>query len=224
MPAVVMNPAGAVGLTPTTFELPWQRPIGPWTTMKGLIVGLLIWSVWCFALADRRVILRKGFAKAIEFFLAGLVRYPTWKLLVAIWAVGVAAIIGVWFLGGGHWYGLFSGLVGLAVGGGIVWAIRIVASGAMRVEAMGFGDVTLMAMIGSYIGWQGAVAAFFLAPFAAIVIIIVQYIITRNPRVPFGPYLCAGTVLTIVFWDRVLQRRDRAQFWVAGKHDPSGCV
>ena len=115
-----------------------------------------------------------------------------------------------------HWHGLFSSLVGLAVGGGIVWAIRIVASGAMRVEAMGFGDVTLMAMIGAFIGWQGAVAAFFLSPFAAIAIIIVQYIITRNPRVPFGPYLCAGTLLTIIFWDRVYNGAIAPNFGLLG--------
>ena len=42
---------------------------------------------------------------------------------------------------------------------------------------------------------------FFLAPFAAIAIVIVQFIVTREPRIPFGPYLCAGTLLTIIFWD-----------------------
>tara|TARA_R110002049_G_scaffold27321_2_gene94232 strand:- start:435423 stop:436664 length:1242 start_codon:yes stop_codon:yes gene_type:complete len=216
MPADIVMPNGAAGLTPTTFDLPWLKPIAQWTTSKGLVAGGLIWTAWCFALADRRLILRKGLAKAVEFFLAGLFRYPTWKLLVAIWCTGLGLISVVWWWGGTHWQGLFSGLVGLAVGGGIVWAIRIVASGAMRVEAMGFGDVTLMAMIGAFIGWQGAVAAFFLSPFAAIAIIVVQYIVTRNPRVPFGPYLCAGTVLTILYWDRVYNEAIAPNFAVLG--------
>ena len=30
-----------------------------------------------------------------------------------------------------------------------------------------------------------------------------QFVVTREPRVPFGPYLCAGTLLTIVLWDRL---------------------
>ena len=215
MPADVMMPNGTTGLMPTTFDLPRLNPIAPWCTTKGLVTGLAIWSAWCFALADRRVILRKGFAKAVEFFFAGLVRYPTWKLLAAIWIVGTTLISWAWWTGAA-WHGLFSALVGLAVGGGIVWAIRIVASGAMRVEAMGFGDVTLMAMIGAFLGWQGAVAAFFLSPFAAIAIIIVQYIITRNPRVPFGPYLCAGAVLTIVYWDTVYNQSLAPNFQVLG--------
>ena len=188
---------------PTLFHLPWPLPDPKWKTTTGLWTGLAIWSGWCFALADRRLILRKGLGKAIQFFFAGLVRYPTWKLLVAIWVGGLVGITIVFKIGGNHWYGLFTSLVGLAVGGGIVWVIRLTASWAMRVEAMGFGDVTLMAMIGAFVGWQAATIGFMMAPFAAIVIVIIQYLVTREPRVPFGPYLCAGTMICIVFWDRL---------------------
>ncbi|MEM9586865.1 MAG: A24 family peptidase [Planctomycetota bacterium] len=189
-----------------TFEHPWlptPKVTQFWTGSVGLRTGLLIWSGWCFALADRRVILRRGLAKAVQYFFAGLTRHWTWRLLLAMWVAGLIAICLIWNVGGLHWWGCLSSLVGLAVGGGSVWAVRIVASSAMRVEAMGFGDVTLMAMIGAFVGWQASLAAFFLAPMAAIVIVIVQYIVTREPRVPFGPYLCAGTMLTIWFWDQV---------------------
>ena len=46
------------------------------------------------------------------------------------------------------------------MGGGIVWAVRIIASQALGVEAMGFGDVTLMCMIGAFVGWQPALLIF----------------------------------------------------------------
>ncbi|TWU04906.1 Type IV leader peptidase family protein [Stieleria varia] len=188
---------------PTTFEIPIPPPDAKWFSAQGLWTGLAIWTLWCFALADRRLILRRGLRKAVEFFFAGLVRYPTWKPLLVMWIVGLIAVRIVWGIGGDAWHGLLSSLVGLAVGGGIVWAIRIVASLAMRVEAMGFGDVTLMAMIGAFLGWQASVIAFFLAPMAAIAIVLVYFIITRESRVPFGPYLCAGALLTIFFWDQV---------------------
>jgi prepilin signal peptidase PulO-like enzyme (type II secretory pathway) len=89
------------------------------------------------------------------------------------------------------------------VGGGTVWAVRLIAGYAMGQEAMGFGDVTLMAMIGAFLGWQAALAAFFLAPLAALLIVVIQYIATREPAVPFGPYLCFGAVLAVVGWDKV---------------------
>ncbi len=190
-------------LSPIFFSLPWGAMSPKWATSTGLLTGLAIWSGWCFALADRRVILRKGFAKAIEFFCAGLTRLPTWKLLAGIWIAGVISICIVFSMGGSHWQGLLTSLVGLAIGGGIVWSIRIVAWLSMRREAMGFGDVTLMAMIGAFLGWQAALLTFFLAPFTSIVIVLVKLLITGEKETPFGPYLSAGAVLTVVFWPRL---------------------
>ena len=204
LPVVVRgDDGGMLGFRPVTFSLP-DLPADPkWATTTGLIVALAIWSAWCFALLNRRVILRKGLTKAVQFFFAGLVRYPSWKFVAVIWLLGVSGVAIIWTLGGNAWTGLFTSLCGLAVGGGVVWAVRIVASTAMGIEAMGFGDVTLMAMIGAFIGWQASLAAFFLSPIAAIAIVITQYIITRESRVPFGPYLCAGTALTAIFWDPI---------------------
>ena len=197
LPGVLPNAIAPVTLERPSSLSPW------WMTTRGLLVCLAIWSMWCFALADRRVILRRGFSKAVTYFLARLIRHPSWKILAAIWIVGTIAICVVFQIGGGTWLGLASSLMGVAVGGGIVWSIRLVGSWAMGTEAMGFGDVTLMAMIGGYIGWQASIAAFFLAPMAAIAIVLVQFVITRDRATPFGPYLCAGTVLTVVFWDDV---------------------
>ncbi|MGB7324375.1 MAG: A24 family peptidase [Rubripirellula sp.] len=207
LPTAMPVGGAAESLKATTFDSPWFQANGPWMGISGLRVGIAIWSVWCFALADRRwnglLLKRRGFSRAVQHFTAGLFRDGLWKVLIAMWVVGVIAISIVWNMGGDHWLGLFSSLVGLAAGGGAVWAIRIIASAAMNVEAMGFGDVTLMAMVGAFIGWQGAISAFFLAPFAAIAIVLIQYVITRDPQVPFGPYLCAGTALTVLNWDRV---------------------
>jgi leader peptidase (prepilin peptidase)/N-methyltransferase len=192
---------------PTAFDSPWFTSADTWTSSKGLATGLAIWTIWCFALADRRwsgvIARRRGLGRAIRHFINGLFHYGFWKLLVAIWVAGSIGILSVWRAGGTHWYGLFTALVGLAVGGGVIWAIRIVATLALDREAMGFGDVTLMAMIGAFVGWQASVIAFFLSPFTAIFIVLARYAITRDAYTPYGPYLCAGTALTIVYWDRL---------------------
>lgn len=180
--------------SPSPIAMDWLGPKGWWT-------AILIWTGWCFALANRRVILRHGLVKAVAYFVASLVRRYNWQLLVAIWLAGSIAIRVAYSFGGIPWISLLSSLVGLGVGGGVVWAIRIVGSVAMNREALGFGDVTLMAMVGAFIGWQGAVMAFFVSPIAAIAIVLVYFILTRNAEIPFGPYLCAGTMLTILWWD-----------------------
>lgn len=207
---------------PTTFDSPWfEQYVGSkWEGSTGLWTGLAIWTVFCFAYADRRftgvMLRRRGLSKTIEFFFAALFHHWTWKLLAVLWMVGLVAVSTVWSVGGESWRGLLSGLVGLAVGGGTIWAIRIVGSAAMQREAMGFGDVTLMAMVGAFIGWQGSLAAFFLSPFAAIAIVTLRWVVTRDTQVPFGPYLCAGTMLTILFWDRVYNQALACNFYLLG--------
>lgn len=192
---------------PTTFDSPWfQTDLDTLQTSGSLLIGILIWSVWCFALADWRwsstLCRRRGLLRALRHFIQGLFHYGYWKILFALWFIGCVSIVGVWSVQGSAWVGMLSGLYGLAVGGGVIWLIRIIATWALNVEAMGFGDVTLMAMIGSMIGWQAALIAFFLSPFAAIMIVLVRYMITRDAYTPFGPYLCAGTLMTIIGWDR----------------------
>ncbi|MGV3483869.1 MAG: prepilin peptidase [Planctomycetaceae bacterium] len=190
----------AAPIVETTFHAPWAFD-PKWLGGLGLSTGLLIWSVWCFALADRHCVLRHGWVRAVGYLCHGIQRNPTSKWLLGMWVLGAVLVAVVWSLGDDPWRGLLTSLVGLAVGGGVVWAVRIVASAAMGQEAMGFGDVTLMAMIGAVVGWQGAVIAFFLAPMVAIVIVLIQFVITRQAAVPFGPYLCLATVIAVVSWD-----------------------
>ena len=58
---------------------------------------------------------------------------------------------------------------------------------------MGFGDVTLMMMVGTFLGWQACLIAFFLAPFAALVIGIAQFVLRRDDVIPYGPFLCLAS-------------------------------
>lgn len=54
-----------------------------------------------------------------------------------------------------------AGLQGLFVGSGLVLWIALLAEMALKKEAMGFGDVKFVGMIGAFCGWQGAVFSVF---------------------------------------------------------------
>lgn len=187
-------------LYPCTMNLPWPWA-AKWGETPGLVLALALWTGWCFALSNRRVILRRGWRKGVQYFFAALVRPPGWKILLTIGLMGAIGIVSLWaFAGPTHRQGLLTSLVGMAVGGGTVWAVRLVAGVAMGEEAMGFGDVTLMGMIGAFIGWQASLLAFFLAPMAAIAIFVIQRILTGERAQAFGPYLCVGSAATIFWW------------------------
>ena len=180
---------------------PWPPVLSGAPSGLSLLVALGCWLGWCFALLPRRMFLRRGWIKALGLLAARLRRESfTWAIAV-MGAVGSVAIAAAWWkLPPAHWAGFLSSLVGLAVGGGIIWAVRLIGQLALKREAMGFGDVTLMAMIGTFVGWQPCLFIFFLAPFAGLVIGVVQWVFRRENEIPYGPFLCLATLAVIIRW------------------------
>jgi len=165
-----------------------------------LLLGLGCWWLWCVGLMPRSWYSRHGFRRAWQLFVARLVRESATYRILVLGLIGSLAIAAGWFVGNVHWVGLLSGLVGMAVGGGLVWTVRIIGARILRREAMGFGDVTLLAMIGTFLGWQTCLMIFFIAPFAALIVGAVQWIVRRDNVIPYGPFLCLATVVAIVRW------------------------
>jgi len=93
--------------------------------------------------------------------------------------------------------------LGFIVGGGAIWAIRIVGSLAFGREAMGMGDVHLMAAVGAVLGWVDPLVAILPAILLALTWTLgsrgVAILRGRSSReLPLGPYLALGTVLVIL--------------------------
>lgn len=100
---------------------------------------------------------------------------------------------------------LLASVVGLLVGGGITWGVRALGAAVFKKEAMGFGDVKLMGMIGAFVGWQGALLSLFLGcVFGAVVGIALALRGGLGARIPFGPYLAMGAVVTLFAGDPIL--------------------
>ncbi|MFH1708578.1 MAG: prepilin peptidase [Planctomycetota bacterium] len=97
-----------------------------------------------------------------------------------------------------------SSLAGIAAGGGSLWFIGAVARVILKKDAMGFGDVKLMAMVGGLLGWLNMALAFFIACGIGSVIGIIIMIRTKNRRIPFGPFLAAGTFLVMLYGNEIV--------------------
>jgi len=176
----------------------------------GLLVGLLCFAAWCYAIWPKTWWTRSGPIKTIRYLVASMIRHDLTVRFLLLWLLGSLAIVGIWWATAQqanlHWQGCLSALVGMAFGGGLIWAVRTMGTFALQKEAMGFGDVTLMAMIGAFVGWQSTLIIFFLAPFAGVVIAVTQWILTREGEIYFGPFLCLSTLFTIIFWARIWDR------------------
>lgn len=99
------------------------------------------------------------------------------------------------------WIMVLGGVLqGYLIAGAIVWAVRILGSLGFGKEAMGLGDVHLLAAVGACLGWVDAALAFPLAAVVGLYWVIVSMIRTGGaPRaMPFGPYLAGATLLVIL--------------------------
>lgn len=99
------------------------------------------------------------------------------------------------------WIMVLGGVLqGYLIAGAIVWAVRILGSIGFGKEAMGLGDVHLLAAVGACLGWVDAAIAFPLAAVVGLYWVIVSMIRTGGaPRaMPFGPYLAGATLLVIL--------------------------
>jgi prepilin signal peptidase PulO-like enzyme (type II secretory pathway) len=195
------------GINPTLMPLNSCSP-GVWAQWLGgpygLALALFCYGGWCFGLANRRWRTGRGLKMALKIFFLRLIRYKPWFwTVVSLWVLGTLGIAYVYSGAVGNWQALLSGLIGMAIAGSIVWAVRIVASNALGMEAMGFGDVTLMAMIGTFIGWQPSLLVFFIAPFVSLLFVFSAWLLTGEKEFPFGPYLCTATLIVLVFWNTI---------------------
>jgi len=82
-----------------------------------------------------------------------------WLALLVPGLHGFPATYDLWLVDGVR--SMITALQGLLIGSGLVLWIALLAEAVLRKEAMGFGDVKFVGMIGAFCGWQGAVFSVF---------------------------------------------------------------
>lgn len=115
----------------------------------------------------------------------------------------VVGLVGAFFvLPGGAVAGFLFALQGLLVGGGLLYAVAWGYEKYTGRQGMGGGDIKLLAMIGVFLGWEGALLALFLGSLTGSLIgLILMATRGANGRLalPFGPFLAIGALVTL-FW------------------------
>jgi len=93
--------------------------------------------------------------------------------------------------------------IGVVTGAGFIWVIRILGQLAFRKEAMGFGDVKYMGLIGGVLGWKAVFLTFFLACVAGSVIGVIVLLFKKSRYIPFAPFLSLGATVMLLFGENV---------------------
>ncbi len=94
--------------------------------------------------------------------------------------------------------GLTGSIIGILVGGGIIYGLKIFGEVVFQKPSMGWGDVKMMAGLGGLFGWKSVILILFLASIFGTVIGLVNLWITREHYIPFGPFLSAGAAVMVL--------------------------
>lgn len=108
---------------------------------------------------------------------------------------------------GPHLTGFLNALIGLVLGGAPLFAIGWVWEKLRHVEAMGGGDVKLMGMVGSFLGWKGALLTIMLGALGGSLVGLALIGLKRHTMgkvIPFGPFLALGAVASAFYGADIL--------------------
>ncbi|MBW1958710.1 MAG: prepilin peptidase [Deltaproteobacteria bacterium] len=90
-----------------------------------------------------------------------------------------------------------ASVLGLLIGGGSLWLVAWAYSMIAKRDGMGGGDIKLLAMIGTIIGWKGVIFTVFASSvMGSCVGITIMLIKGKNMKyaIPFGPFLSIGAI------------------------------
>jgi leader peptidase (prepilin peptidase)/N-methyltransferase len=106
-----------------------------------------------------------------------------------------------------HWLAALKwSAIGAAVGGGSLWLVAIVGRLIFKKEAMGFGDVKLLAAIGALFGTKTVFFTILASSLAGSIVGITLVATGRSSmqsRIPFGPYIVLAA-LVWMYWGQRL--------------------
>jgi leader peptidase (prepilin peptidase)/N-methyltransferase len=103
--------------------------------------------------------------------------------------------------------GIQASLLGIALGGGVLLAIRWGWKKATGVDGMGLGDVKMLAMVGAFLGWRNVVVVLFLSSIVgAVVGVTVTALKGRSltERIPFGTFLALAAYVASLAGEQMM--------------------
>ncbi|MCK4303315.1 MAG: prepilin peptidase [Candidatus Eisenbacteria sp.] len=125
--------------------------------------------------------------------------------IIPDWITLPGTLIGLlWALMGA--FPLRDALLGVVAGGGGLLLIALVYQWVTGREGLGMGDVKLMAMVGAYLGWQGALGTLLLGSLVGSLVgggLVLRGKGTRLTALPFGTFL-APAAWVVLFGGQLL--------------------
>jgi len=102
---------------------------------------------------------------------------------------------------------LLDRIIGALAGAGFLYLVLFYGSAFYGQDAMGEGDLNLIAMVGAFLGWKAVALTILLACLfgsAVGVTLIALRRLGRRQHIPFGPFLSLGAVVALFWGERLI--------------------
>ncbi len=100
-----------------------------------------------------------------------------------------------------------SSLIGLLVGGGVLYAVALLYYLLRKVDGMGGGDIKLLAMLGAWLGWQSLPFIIFASSLGGSLVGLIAMLYQKKggrTRIPFGPFLSLAALVYTFYSENIL--------------------
>ncbi len=113
---------------------------------------------------------------------------------------GLALGLGLSLFDGG--VTLLQSVLGAVVGFALLYAVAWLGEKLLKKEAMGGGDIKMLAMVGAFVGWKGALLTIFGGALVGTVIFVPISLKTKK-LVPFGIFLAVGAAVAFLAGEQI---------------------
>ena len=103
--------------------------------------------------------------------------------------------------------GIKDALIGVAIGGGMLYAVAYGYYLWRGEDGMGMGDVKMLAMLGAFLGWKAVLVTLILASFAGAFVGLGMMSLQKGGMryaLPFGTFLALGAVAAMFAGDQLI--------------------
>jgi leader peptidase (prepilin peptidase)/N-methyltransferase len=115
-------------------------------------------------------------------------------------AVGLACAVA------GYGPTVWESVIGILLGGGLLYLVAVGYEMTTGREGMGGGDIKLLAMVGAFLGWRGVLVTVLIGSLTGALIGIGVTVYRRQTRVPipFGPFLSLGALCALFVGEQIV--------------------
>ena len=110
--------------------------------------------------------------------------------------------------------GVFDAVLGVLIGGGVLWLIGEAYYRFAGQEGMGGGDVKMLAMVGAFLGWKQVLVTLVVSSVTGSFLGVLLILARRGnlkQALPFGTFIAIGALLASLVGERIVQ-------WYAGMY------